>query len=180
MATALALVTIFVLPEWKTPAAWPVAIATLALTLIWLLTSALSRAVAARKVAESRPQIALPRVITSRSVSSNNSIIFLLEPNRLFGQSMLVSIYYEDERRFEVFVASGVVINVQTNGYLQIEATDWENSYGQLRQELLDRDERALRGLIIRPAPKADSGPMWGERILREVISSNSGDEQNV
>jgi hypothetical protein len=108
MATALSLVTIFVLPEWKLPAAWPATILVLAVTFAWIALSSLRRTLRraralSAKVDALEQQSHLPRVFRAMlNPGQDEELILLLRPNRLFGQFMIVSIYYQDERGFEL------------------------------------------------------------------------------
>lgn len=182
LATTLSLVTVFVLPEWKVPAQWPAIIAVLWASFAWLAASALRRSVhdagEARREHErlaALPEMHSPAVITAMQMpGQDGELVLLLQPNRLFGQSMLVSIYHEDDRGFEILVANGLVTSVQGNGRLQVTVNGWEQAYEHVKRQVLDKTDAALRALIVRPAPTTVHGrDTWGAEILQRLIQSS-------
>lgn len=161
MATGLSLVSVFVLPDWKLPAQWPVIIGVLWVTFAWLSFSAVSSTETELKRCESdlkearlAPNSQSPAVVTSMQMpSEDKELILLLQPNRLFGQSMLVSIYSEDGNGFEILLGDGTVSSIQGNGRLQIRVNAWELAYEHIKQKVIQRDDETLKSLIVRPAP---------------------------
>ncbi len=161
MATALSLVSIFVLPDWKWPAQWPVIICVLWATFAWLSFSAIGSLGTRLKICEadlqharSAPNQGVPAVVKAmQMLSEDKELILLLQPNKLFGQSMLVSIYHEDGNGFEIFLGDGTVSSIQGNGRLQIRVNSWEPAYEHIRQQMIKTDDETLKSLIVRPAP---------------------------
>jgi hypothetical protein len=169
---AASLVTVFVLPEWKVPAAWPVTLAVVFIAAIWIVTSALRQCVERATSLAKRRVTYLPKVVHAMlTPGQEDELILLLEANRLFGQFMLVSIYYDDERGFEVLVGSGEVGNVQSNGAIQIVVSGWEEPYQHLRRAVIEQTLGTLPRLLVRPAPAA--APGMGALAVYELLSRN-------
>lgn len=158
---ALSLITIFVLPQWDVPVQWLTAVVILWLMHMWIAHAALRSTSLEVKVARAAEQQAIldqsrsvgPKIIQAMSNPAYESeVILLLQPHRLFGQSMVVSIYYEDERGFELLVAEGRVSNVQSNGLIQITVTTWETSHDDIRRSIVGPASDKLDRLLVRPA----------------------------
>jgi hypothetical protein len=179
---ALSLVPIFVIEDWKLPGQWTVTVAVIAIVTTTWTVSALRHALSklsasqreiSRLEAEAQPHA--PKVVYATSnPTGENELILLLEPNRLFGQSMLVSIYYEDERGFEQLVAAGRVANVQTNGKIQIGVTSWVPAQDELRRHISGQDASRLARLLVRPAPTTEITGVHPDedRIIQLVLAS--------
>jgi len=165
---ALALVTIFVLPEWKVPAAWPVTLLILMVAYLSISASAIRGVIAVNTTLAKAAH--LPRVIRAmQNPGDGDELILLLQPNRLFGQFMLVSIYFEDERGFELSVGSGEVTNVQSDGAIQITVQMWEEPYQNVRRALVEQNADTLGRLLVRPAPTA----LPGSALVNALLSRN-------
>ncbi len=181
MATTLTLVSVFVLPDWKWPAQWPVIICVLWATFAWLSFSAIGSLGAKLTVCEadlqqarSAPNQGAPAVVTAMEMlSEDKELILLLQPNRLFGQSMLVSIYHEDGNGFEIFLGDGTVSSIQGNGRLQIRVNAWEPAYEHIRQQIIKTDDETLKSLIVRPAP-TDGRTMldWQSKLFESFVET--------
>lgn len=160
---SLGLISYFILPEWLLSAQAFVALAILAVAYFWIANAALRQALAREADARirlediaSQSTAFAPKIIQSMQ-TENDNVILLLEPNRLFGQSMLVTVYYEDERGFELIVGSGSVINAQTNGLIQIGVSAWEEAYLHVKRLIVERDPDVLCRLLVRPAPTSQA-----------------------
>lgn len=106
--------------------------------------------------------------------TTDNEIIILLEKNRLFGQAMIVSIYYEDERGFELYVASGTVTNIQSNGLIQITIVSWQTPYEHIRSRITAQQADSLHRLLVRPAPAFSESNASSKRVIMELLAEAS------
>jgi len=153
MTTVLGLVTAFVLPEWKLPAAWPAIIAVVGVAAVWICVGALRTALARGYEAHLAGKVSLPLVVQALlTPGDEGTIILLLEPNSLFSVSTLVSIFYQNDEEFEILVAHGEVINVQGNGKIQVEIGGWEQAYTDIRDMVAQQNYKELKKLIIKPS----------------------------
>jgi hypothetical protein len=157
---ALGLVAYFVLPDWKISAQAILAVIIVAVASIWVCLTALNDALACTMDLSGRLDEAVagvryaPKVLHAMSdPSDEGTLLLLIEANRLFGQSMLVSLYYEDERGFELLVGAGKVANVQTNGMIQISVTAWQEAHLAVRRWLVGQESGKIERLLVRPAP---------------------------
>jgi hypothetical protein len=180
-AIGLALVAYFVLPSLKVPAQALVATLIVGAGYVWVSGAALHEALVRERGLGVKLTDALagnryaPKVQQAMpSPSDETSLMLLLEPNRLFGQSMLVSLYYEDERGFELLVGSGQVANVQTNGMIQITVTAWEEAYADVKRGILAQENGKIERLLVRPAPTTQSHiePALSELALLASLKS--------
>jgi hypothetical protein len=180
LGLVLGLVTVFVLPQWQVPFQWLAAVIILWLAYLWISQAALREAgreirmarEAEREAAADRSRSLEPKIIQAMiNPSGENELILLLQPNRLFGQSMLVSIYYEDERGFELLVASGRVSNVQTNGLIQITVGTWEVSHDDVRRSIVAQQGDKLSRLLVRPAPTTSTSLLPDERTILNFLA---------
>lgn len=185
---ALALVSFFVMPEWRLPAQSFAGILIIWASSIWLGRAALKDALeTARRERGEKEALALqsqphgPSVLQAMlNPSDEQDLILLLQPSRLFGQSMLVSIYFEDERNFELLVASGRVANVQTNGLIQISVIEWKNTFSEVKRSVVGQSPDVLSRLLVRPAPTTEMSLTSVEAAVLAVLHNlrdNSDDE---
>jgi hypothetical protein len=174
MATALSLISIFLLPEWKVPVAWAVTIGVLCLSALWLALSALRNALA-------DAQTRLPAVLQALELPGDEgALTLLLEPNELFGVFTLVSIFYASEDGFEMLVGHGEVKNVQKNGKIQIGVESWEEPYASLRNSVKEQNTKELARLLVRPSVARNQKTKVAENVLsgeflRYLIAANAG-----
>lgn len=176
----LSIVAIFILPQWTVPAQWLVVSLIILLGTFWLAASAiqeigsrLSEALDKIRRLEDAGASRSPRVIQSMIDPDNkDEVILLLEPNRLFGQAMLVSIYYESDRKFELLVAQGKVSNVQTNGLIQISVSKWEESHSDIKLNIFSQNSLALSQLLVRPAPTTGNGVEQSNIFLSALLEN--------
>lgn len=173
MGTALSLVTVFVLPERKMPAAWLAVTVILFLAYIWLSTVGIRNSLARERYLRTAYDQAataggtrLPKVMTAMQ-GVGDELTLLLEPNALFGQSMLVSIYHGNQNGFEVLVGQGVVGNIQSNGSIQISIRSWEQAYDSLRRSVVSQDLSVISKLLVRPSSSTESIPANLEAMIR-------------
>ncbi|MBU0556676.1 MAG: hypothetical protein KKD64_15385 [Alphaproteobacteria bacterium] len=160
MATSLSVISIFNLPDIKIPVVWLVTLLILWLTYIWISTAALrtqatriSSQISRIALLESQSNLQLPKVIRAmKDPYSDTEILLLLRPNQLFGQSMLVSIYFEDERGLELLVGDGSVGNIQTNGLIQISVNRWQEAHDDVRQKIIEQNQSTIERLMVKPA----------------------------
>ena len=88
----------------------------------------------------------LPPVIKSKI--HNAKLLLLSKYSKLFAVGMHVSIYYDDE--FEILIAQGSVINIQSNGLIQIlvsEPAEKNDTFVKMK----NNDKDIIGKLIIRP-----------------------------
>lgn len=160
MATALTLVSNLSLPDVKILLIWPLTISVILISYIWLTCSVIRSLIASVKnisseiaVLKNQPNLQLPKVVNAFvDPATDEGLILLLKPNQIFGQSMLVSVYYEDERDLELLVANGSVANVQMNGYIQIAIQSWQEAHLDVRRKVLDKNEGTITRLMVKPA----------------------------
>lgn len=157
---ALSLVSIYVLPDWKISVQSLITTSILFFAALWIFRSICKSLIHRLLLAEENIASSLnnsrssPKVVQAMSHPNNElGLILLLESNRLFGQSMLVSIYFEDSRGFELLVGSGTVANVQTNGLIQISVTGWEEGHIDIKREIVAQNAEKVERLLVRPAP---------------------------
>ena len=96
----------------------------------------------------------LPRVIHSREGAGtfeHNIVVCLLEESTLFSQGIAVSFYFKDSEKFEVFIGTGVVINVQDDRRIQVGLREMAKGQEDAVTKLKNNDSAALQCLIIKP-----------------------------
>ena len=101
----------------------------------------------------------LPRIITAREDYGDGSGLpmLLLEPNALFGTQTPVSVYHVDPAGFEVLIAVGLVMTVQTNGYIPVRLQRWTESGRPVIERAVQPDPRALAELLVKPSIPVNS-----------------------
>lgn len=165
MATALSVVPALAAPEVKLPIVWPLTVLIFFVAYVWICSGAMRDQLAAVRARdahishlESLPNLQMPKVV--RAITGpfgDGELLLLLRPNRLFGQSMMVSIYFEDERGLELLVGSGSVSNIQMNGFIQIAVSEWQEPHGDIRQKLIEQNQGTFDRIMVKPASNTAS-----------------------
>lgn len=171
---ALSLVSIVILPTRQLPAQWLIIVFIVAVASICISQAAIRKLQADLTDAIARAQPAELAVIQARVAPPPESeVILLLRPNRIFGHAMLVSIYYDDENQFELYIAAGSVTNIQSNGLIQITVTCWEPAYDHIRGRIVAQEPNHLKRVLVRPAPAISSAPALSRTAIFEAFASN-------
>lgn len=165
MATALSVVPALAAPEWKLPIVWPLTALIFGIAYFWISSGALREQIEAVqtrderiKNLEAQPNLQMPKVVRALlDTNGDSGLLLLLRPNKLFGQSMMVSIYFEDERGLELLVGSGSVANIQMNGFIQISVSEWQEPHGDIRQRLIEQNQETFDRIMVKPASNTES-----------------------
>lgn len=183
----LTLVAIFFSPEQELPLQWLLALGVLASAYITLTHTVIRKQtkrhheiIVTLNEAIEENRIGLPKVLRAiKNPQVDDETILLLEGNRLFGQSMLVSIYFEDEDRYEMLVGGGRVQSSQMNGLLQIAVDTWMEAHSDVRDGVRAGRQDYIGRLLVRPAPTTQSD-MSGKlspdtiRLVRWLVESTT------
>ncbi|MBC7496760.1 MAG: hypothetical protein H7243_06315 [Sphingomonadaceae bacterium] len=175
VGVVLALVALFVLPQWSISAQWLAGTMTLSLGYVWISQAAIRELSENLNAVAKRNDTSEPRVIQVMIAPTTDSeIIILLEKSRLFGQAMIVSVYYEDERGFELYVASGTVTNIQSNGLIQITIGSWQSPYEYIRSRIIAQQADGLHRILVRPAPAFTETNVSSKHMLMQILAEAS------
>lgn len=95
----------------------------------------------------------IPRIISARNYQIKNisGILCLLEKSELFSHNIFVSCYYTDNNEFEVMIGVGSVINIQTDGKIQVFINDFVNDYQDILRKLANNDNQIISRVLIKP-----------------------------
>ena len=97
---------------------------------------------------------ALPEIITvkkPRTCNNNVKPLCLLKPSEFFHHGMLVSFYHIDGEKYEQLIGLGKVINIQTNGIIQVEMFHSIEGYGDEIKKLMDNNAHTLKNTQVKP-----------------------------
>ncbi|MBB3956290.1 MULTISPECIES: hypothetical protein [Novosphingobium] len=160
----LGAVGIFVVADKAVPAQAAVGILVILLAMIWILYEALRSTMARCNALQSEVETVrgeivspVPKVLKALANGELTIVSLLLEPHPLFGQSMAVSIYFDDPSGFEYLIGHGGVLNVQANGKINIRVTDWIDGYEHIRTSIMANEAENLRRVLIRPGGAAQT-----------------------
>lgn len=99
--------------------------------------------------------------------------ILLVDPNPLFGNSSLVSIYYrQNDNQFEVLVGHGFVRAVQGNQMLQIKVEEWTSGNDDLISKITSNDASFIVNVVLRPSITRGDGQIRDVNLKLMIISS--------
>lgn len=147
LGLALTVAAFFFTPENKVPVGWFVAAGTLSIVVIVVLYDA-SRT---SWKASQRGLPAVRRTLEPPDIYQGIEKILIVEPSELFGVDVLVSIYITEDE-YERLIGIGRVLNIQTNGYLQIGISTLTETSGELIDKLKSNDSAFLKRLLVKPS----------------------------
>jgi hypothetical protein len=79
--------------------------------------------------------------------------IMLVDPNPLFGNSSLVSVYYrQNENQYEVLIGHGFVRAVQGNQILQVKIEEWTSGNDDIVGKVSSNDAQYINNIVLRPS----------------------------
>lgn len=146
LGAVLALVLWLVPASTQVSIAWPLAEGLVLLSVICLLTAMLLAAVY-------ESEMPLPRVLRCLEQDTANipsGRLLLVQPSRLLGVRMAVSIYSVRDQ-FEILIGDGVVLNVQQNQKIQVAVTGATEGTEELWSKVVSNQPDALGATLIRP-----------------------------
>jgi hypothetical protein len=132
-------------PETTVSIAWPLSVGAGLLALCCLLAEMLRASVA-------EGQMTLPRILSclSDAVGVSSGRLLLVEPSRLLGHGMAVSIYIM-QNEFEILIGSGMVQNVQQNLRVQVAVMEAREGTDAIWDDIMANKADALKATLIRP-----------------------------
>lgn len=95
-------------------------------------------------------KVGLPAVIYAKS-DERHDLLLLLEPSELFSHDVGISVYHRDQNEFEQLIGIGTVINVQTNGMIQVNVNRISGGHEETVQKMRHNDRQILRNLRVKP-----------------------------
>jgi hypothetical protein len=107
-------------------------------------------------------EVRLPAVVAVRSSESRSrgkQTLIVLRESQLFGYGTLVSIYKRLED-FEDYIGYGVVVNVQSDGLVQVAVRGKLKVSGEFLGALQRCEAGELRKLLVRPSIQQE---IWAE-----------------
>jgi hypothetical protein len=147
LGLALSIATFFFSPETKFPVGWFVVLGSLSIVVVVVLYDA-SRT---SWKASQRGLPAVRRTLEPPDIYQGIEKILIVEPSELFGVDALVSIYTTEEE-YERLIGIGRVLNVQTNGYLQIGISTLTETSPDLIDKLKGNDSAFLKKILVKPS----------------------------
>ncbi len=95
----------------------------------------------------------IPEILSARDYQINNisGIFCLLEKSELFSHNIYVSCYYTDNDDFEIIIGVGSVINIQTDGKIQVLIDEFVNNYEDILKKLANNDNKIVSRILIKP-----------------------------
>lgn len=187
LSIMLSVVPALAAPDVKLPIVWPLTVLIFAIAYIWISSGALRAQLAAIRgrdgrisELEAQPNLQMPKVVRAIvDPSGESGLLLLLRPNRLFGQSMMVSIYFEDERELELLVGNGSVANIQMNGFIQIAVNEWQEAHVDIRQKLIEQNQETFDRIMVKPASNIASGSTdLNAELLAYIMNRVGGGRQ--
>ncbi len=98
--------------------------------------------------------IFIPRILYTQQ--NTTATVCLLEKSELFSTDSCLSFYYTDESGFEVMIAVGHVINIQTDGKIQALIDQPVVAYQDILEKLANNDSQVLSKIVVKPTiPKS-------------------------
>lgn len=96
--------------------------------------------------------------------NSSDQITLLLEPSDLFGMFSRVSIYHRyKDSEYEILIAYGNVVNVQSDRKIQVLVDDWSINSENYLAPLRNQNSSAMLCTIVRPsAPREKTNKKVG------------------
>lgn len=188
LSIMLSVVPTLAAPEVKLPIVWPLTILIFAIAYVWISSGALRDQLAAVRVRDGRikdleaqPNLQMPKLVRAIvDPPGENGLLLLLRPNKLFGQSMMVSIYFEDERGLELLVGSGSVANIQMNGFIQVTVNEWQEPYGDIRQKLIEQNQGTFDRIMVKPASNTASHHTDVNLSILNALLNRNGEGQQI
>ncbi len=96
----------------------------------------------------------LPKVLLGRKPSpirKGIDALCLLEPSDLFAYDTFVALYYLEDEKFERLLGLGHVVNIQADGYIQVELIRAINDTDDIVQKLANNDKNIIEKIIVKP-----------------------------
>jgi hypothetical protein len=97
--------------------------------------------------------IHIPKILYAKRVTTkiNKGTLCLLEKSEFFASDSCLSFYYTDEYSYEVMIAVGHVINIQTDGKIQALIDKPVDAYLDILEKLANNDSQVLSKIIVKP-----------------------------
>lgn len=133
-------------PDLAVPAAVILPIAILALSTLIVLFDVSHTTYLANKT--------LPKVVRGYQpgiLSKEGAGVLLLEPSDLFAIDSVVSIFYREDGGFERLAGMGYVLNIQTNGFIQVLLPRDGDADQTLFARLANCEKGFLENTIVKP-----------------------------
>lgn len=147
LGLALSVAALFFSPDTKVSVGWFVALGSLSIVVFVVLYDA-------SRISWKASQRGLPavrRTLEPPEIYQGVEKILIVEPSELFGVDALVSIYTTEEE-YERLIGIGRVLNVQTNGYLQVGISTLTETSDDLAGKLKGNDSAFLKRLLVKPS----------------------------
>lgn len=146
LAIILAVLLWFYSPDTKVPLiTFVVVVLCLSISLIVMSQTAYS---AWRKTL--RPLPCVKRILDPPEGQSGPEKMLLVEPSELFSVDTTVSLYLKDDD-YEKLIAIGRVLNVQSDGHIQIVINTIATVSDEIRSRLGNNDSSVLKKLLVKP-----------------------------
>jgi hypothetical protein len=105
----------------------------------------------------------LPKVVNVYDFQG--SVLCVLGPSNLFSYNIGVSFFLLRDDVFEQLIALGTVINIQTDGKIQVVIEDTLDGHEETVQMLRQRNQDVMRQLVVKPhVPQSYLARLGGER----------------
>jgi hypothetical protein len=145
LGVVLALVLWRVPPDTKVSIAWPLSVGGSLLACCCMLAEMLRASIV-------EGEMTLPRILSclSDAVGVASGRLLLVEPSRLLGHGMAVSIYTM-QNEFEILIGGGVVQSVQQSQRVQVAVMELREGTDAIWGDLMANKADALKATLIRP-----------------------------
>lgn len=127
------------------PVAWVVVAAFVPICFVFMLI---------RMVELARSDFVIPRVQRTQG-DHQKGILLLLEPSRLFGQGVAVSVFIL-RGGFEILIGVGFVLIVQQDQRIQIKVTSSLPEHHDIWEALIKNDPDTLRNTLVKPGHQVE------------------------
>jgi hypothetical protein len=146
------LVVWLVTPDTRVSIVWPLAVGGGLLALCCMLADMLRASIA-------EGELKLPRILACLGDVAHvvSGRLLLVQPSRLLGHGMAVSIYIM-QNEFEILIGDGVVQNIQQDHRVQVAVMGVRDGTDAIWAELIANRPDALKSTLVRPGNQY-SGP---------------------